>query len=66
MTAYFWPVVTVAMAVVLLAAFSGFGVHAIVTKPITTPAERRERRLRLEADVRAAEVEAGIIVGKTK
>jgi hypothetical protein len=55
--AYLWPAVLPLVITAIVIAFTGIGVHAIITKPITTPAERRERRLRLEREVERAEAE---------
>jgi hypothetical protein len=54
-TAYAWPVVGSVMAVVVLVALWCKGVHLIVTEPITTSHERRERRMELENQVSIAE-----------
>lgn len=55
--AYLWWIVLPALICFYVVGGTALVVHKIITEPITTPAERRERRLNLERQVAAAEAE---------
>lgn len=55
--AYFWPAVLPVLVVFFTVAGVILGAHFAVTGPMTTHAEREERRLKLEQEVATAETE---------
>lgn len=55
--AYLWPVVLPVVLAFFIVTAVAVGTHKIITEPMRTPAERRERRLALERQVAAAEAE---------